>query len=139
MRLIGRDIKRTIIIDNLKENFMSTCPYNGIEITSWYGEDLEDTELNDLIPFLKTIAQNEEKDVRKVLKHYEGRYAQYVADLGKDSIVLSPIRSDIKEGQLSSLILDKQDSIESARSTASLVDQFKEKKAKRKIIDKVIV
>jgi len=74
MRLIGRDIKKTIIIDNLKENFLSTCPYNGIEIKSWFGDDLEDTELKKLIPFLKAIVNNEEKDVRKVLKHYEGKY-----------------------------------------------------------------
>jgi len=70
LRLLGRDIKKTIIIDNLKENFWSTCPNNGIEIESWYGEDLDDTELLKLIPALKCIVQNEEKDVRKVIKHY---------------------------------------------------------------------
>jgi CTD small phosphatase-like protein 2 len=64
LRLIGRDIKKTIIIDNLKENYMSTCPDNGIEIKSWYGEDLDDTELLKLIPFLKSIVENEERDVR---------------------------------------------------------------------------
>jgi len=56
MRLIGRDIKKSIIIDNLKENFFTTCPNNGIEIESWYGEDLDDVELLKLIPFLKGIA-----------------------------------------------------------------------------------
>ena len=70
MRLIGRDIKKTIIIDNLKENYISTCPDNGIEIKSWYGEDLDDTELLKLIPILKSIVENEEKDVRKVIKKY---------------------------------------------------------------------
>jgi CTD small phosphatase-like protein 2 len=45
LRLLGRDIKKTIIIDNLRENFWSTCPDNGIEIESWYGDDLDDTEL----------------------------------------------------------------------------------------------
>jgi len=82
LRLIGRDIKKTIIIDNLKENFESTCPNNGIEIESWYGDDLEDTALRDLIPFLKAIVENEEKDVRKVIKKYNGDYSRYVKEIG---------------------------------------------------------
>ena len=53
MRLIGRDIKKSIIIDNLRENFWTTCPENGLEIESWYGIDMADTELKKLIPFLK--------------------------------------------------------------------------------------
>ena len=53
MRLLGRDIKKTIIIDNLKENFWSTCPNNGLEIKSWYGVDMCDQELKNFIPFLK--------------------------------------------------------------------------------------
>ena len=75
MRLIGRDIKKTLIIDNLKENYDSTCPDNGIEIESWYGDDLDDTELLQLIPFLKAMVQNEEKDVRKVLKTYRDDFS----------------------------------------------------------------
>ena len=78
--MLGRDIKKTIIIDNLKENFWSTCPNNGIEIESWYGEDLDDTELMKLIPVLRAIAENEEKDVRKVIKHYRRDLAQYAID-----------------------------------------------------------
>ena len=52
--MLGRDIKKTIIIDNLADNFMSTCPDNGIEIESWYGDDPSfiDSELLKLIPFL---------------------------------------------------------------------------------------
>ena len=64
LRLLGRDIKKTIIIDNMAENYMSTCPLNGIKIMDWYGDNLEDTELLKLIPFLKAIAINEEPDVR---------------------------------------------------------------------------
>jgi len=78
LRLIGRDIKKSIIIDNLRENYWSTCPNNGIEIESWYGEDLDDTELYKLIPFLKALVENEEKDVRKVLKRYDNNYDQYI-------------------------------------------------------------
>ena len=54
LRLLGRDIKKTIIIDNLLANFIDTCPLNGIEIESWYGDDpnFTDIELLKLIPFL---------------------------------------------------------------------------------------
>lgn len=75
LRLIGRDIKKTIIIDNLKENFMSTCPSNGIEIESWYGEEMDDKELVKLIPFLKGLVENEEKDVRKVINMYRNDFS----------------------------------------------------------------
>ena len=54
----------------MKENYISTCPDNGIEINSWYGDDLDDTELLKLIPFLRSIVENEEKDVRQVIKKY---------------------------------------------------------------------
>ena len=59
---------------------MSTCPNNGIEIQSWFGEDLYDNELLKLIPVLKTIVQNEEKDVRKVIKKYRDDLQQYAID-----------------------------------------------------------
>jgi len=74
LRLLGRDIKKCIIIDNLQENFITTCPDNGIEITSWYGDDMDDSELNKLIPFLEALVENEEEDVRKVLKLYRNDY-----------------------------------------------------------------
>lgn len=83
LRLLGRDIKRTIIIDNLKENFWSTCPNNGIEIADWYGEDLDDTELLKLIPVLRAMAENEEPDIRKVIKHYRKDLAKYAIDFRK--------------------------------------------------------
>ena len=67
---MGRDLQKTLIIDNLKDNYINSCPNNGIEIKSWYGDDLSDCELLKLIPFLKAIATNDEKDVRKVIKMY---------------------------------------------------------------------
>ena len=85
LRLLGRDINKTIIIDNLRENFWTTCPNNGIEILSWYGDDLDDTELLKLIPVLKTIAINGEKDVRKVIKHYRHDLPQYAVDFQRCS------------------------------------------------------
>jgi phage terminase small subunit len=83
MRLLGRDIKKTIIIDNLRENFDSTCPNNGLEIESWYGIDMADTELKRLIPFLKQIALNQEKDVRPIIEKYRDNYEKYLEDSEK--------------------------------------------------------
>lgn len=48
---LGRPLTKTILLDNLKENF-SWQPRNGIEIKSWY-DDKSDCELKLLIPRLK--------------------------------------------------------------------------------------
>ena len=62
---------------------MSTCPDNGIEIDSWYGDDLDDTELQKLIPFLIGMVKNEERDIRKVLKKYRNNHEGYLDDFFK--------------------------------------------------------
>jgi CTD small phosphatase-like protein 2 len=59
---IGRDIKRMIIIDNLKENFCWQ-KQNGIHIRSWY-DDPQDTQLYQLVPLLKSIVTDGFTDVR---------------------------------------------------------------------------
>ena len=69
----------------MSENFMSTCPLNGIKIMDWYGDDLEDTELLKLIPFLKAIAINEENDVRTVIKLNQSSPSQ--GEIEKSSIL----------------------------------------------------
>ena len=38
---LGRKLERTIIVDNLAENFMATTPNNGIWVESWY-DDMQD-------------------------------------------------------------------------------------------------
>jgi len=48
---IGRDLEKTIIIDNLKENFCWQ-PSNGIHIITWY-DDESDDELLKISNFLK--------------------------------------------------------------------------------------
>ena len=48
-------MERTIIIDNLAENFSLTTPSNGLWIRSWF-DDMDDTMLLRLIPFLKDIS-----------------------------------------------------------------------------------
>jgi CTD small phosphatase-like protein 2 len=63
---LGRDLSRTIIIDNVYENFQLQ-PDNAIFIKTWKG-DIEDTSLFDLVPFLKGIVVKKVPDVRNVLR-----------------------------------------------------------------------
>lgn len=65
--MIGRSLEKTIIIDNIGDNFNFTSPDNGIQIISWY-DDLDDTELEKYVGFLKEIAVRKEPDVRPVIK-----------------------------------------------------------------------
>jgi len=50
---LGRDLDRTLIIDNVQENFMLQ-PNHGIFIMTWY-DDPEDTALFDLVPLLEEL------------------------------------------------------------------------------------
>jgi TFIIF-interacting CTD phosphatase-like protein len=51
---IGRPIEKTIIIDNIKENYCWQKD-NGIEIKSFI-DDLQDCELQKLVPVLSAVA-----------------------------------------------------------------------------------
>lgn len=44
-------MSKTIIIDNIAENFKSQ-PFNGIQIKTW-NDDITDTQLNDICKILK--------------------------------------------------------------------------------------
>jgi TFIIF-interacting CTD phosphatase-like protein len=65
---LGRDLSRTIIIDNVFENFQLQ-PDNAIFIKTWKG-DLEDTSLIDLAPFLRGLVIKKVKDVRIIMKKF---------------------------------------------------------------------
>ena len=52
---MGRDLKRTIIIDNIRENF-ERQDGNGIEIKTWLSDPL-DRELDNLQVFLKGLVE----------------------------------------------------------------------------------
>jgi len=60
---IGRDLKHTIIIDNSPTSYLFH-PSNAVPITTWFN-DIHDSELLDLIPFLTDLATVD--DVTKVL------------------------------------------------------------------------
>ena len=61
---INEDLKRTVIVDNIKESFYLNQE-NGIEIKSWYG-DKDDKELIKLGKVLDALA--EMADVRVGIK-----------------------------------------------------------------------
>ena len=65
---LGRDLSKTIIIDNIEENF-SAQPDNGICIKTWYS-DPKDRELDNLIPVLASFVTGRTRDVRPLLRHY---------------------------------------------------------------------
>ena len=59
---LGRALERTIIVDNIRDNF-NKQPENGIEILTWVG-DPADRELQRLAAFLKEMVRNRITDVR---------------------------------------------------------------------------
>lgn len=65
---LGRDIKKTIIVDNIRDNFERQKD-NGIEILTWLS-DPEDRELYKLGTFLTKLAQGQVPDVRDLIKQY---------------------------------------------------------------------
>ena len=76
LRLLGRDLRKTIIIDNLKENFERTTPDNGIHICNFEG-CFDDNELPKFQQFLCRLAHNEEDDVRNVIYEYRDKWEEY--------------------------------------------------------------
>lgn len=63
---LGRDMSKTIIIDNIASNF-KLQPRNGIAISTWVGEP-EDISLLNLIPVLKKLVIENVSDVRSGLE-----------------------------------------------------------------------
>ena len=67
--ILGRDLNRTIIVDNMKQNYKNQ-PNNGITIRPFWGKDVEDTALVDLLDILKKIVEKN-MDVISGLKYYK--------------------------------------------------------------------
>ena len=89
---IGRPLNKTIIVDNVAENF-SLQPDNGIFIKSWF-EDPSDTALHELAPLLKRkcnkfyysdalfcqteIVEKKVKDVREALRKFRDQMLEQI-------------------------------------------------------------
>jgi len=81
LRLLGDrfDIKRTVLVDNMVENF-AIQPSNGILVREFY-DNPEDTHLNDVLKLLKKLV--DVSDVRKILRPHwnqSGVYSYKFAD-----------------------------------------------------------
>ena len=66
---IGRDLGRTIIVDNLEDNF-KLQPSNGIHIWTWL-DDMKDTQLDDLGKILKDLVSKNPSDIRPIIKKFK--------------------------------------------------------------------
>lgn len=67
---LGRELHKTIIVDNMPQNFRLQKD-NGIFIRTFYGEDVNDCALLDLIPILTEIVSKRPKDIRNELHLYK--------------------------------------------------------------------
>ena len=76
LNLLGRDLKRTIIVDNIKDNFCLQRE-NGILINTWLS-DMDDRSLLELIPFLREIVIKRVKDVKKSLQNFRDSVMRYI-------------------------------------------------------------
>jgi TFIIF-interacting CTD phosphatase-like protein len=66
---VGRALDKTIIVDNLKENFQWQQS-NGIEIPTWFS-DKKDINLSKLKSFLVGLAESRVKDVREHVPQFK--------------------------------------------------------------------
>jgi len=78
LSFLGRDLNKTIIVDNIAENFLLQ-PENGISIKSWYN-DPEDTALVELTPLLMQMVQAKVPDVRVALRESKEQMLRLIAD-----------------------------------------------------------
>ena len=67
------DLSKTVIVDNIADNFALQTE-NGINIKSWYSNDLEDVELKKLSKILQGFLALD--DVRKGIKQIGGRVGE---------------------------------------------------------------
>lgn len=78
LSLLGRDISKTIIIDNISDNFILQ-PDNGIFISTWY-DDMRDRFLDKITPLLCEIVEKKVPDVRRALRAYRDQILRQVAN-----------------------------------------------------------
>jgi CTD small phosphatase-like protein 2 len=66
---IKKDLRKIIIVDNLKEN-MKLQADNGITIKGWYNDNPNDTELIKIGKGLKDIYLSGQEDVRPLIRDF---------------------------------------------------------------------
>jgi CTD small phosphatase-like protein 2 len=73
---LGRDLTKTIIADNVAENF-SLQNDNGIFVKTWF-DDPNDVMLESLAPLLREIVVRKVKDVRAALRNYRDQFLRQI-------------------------------------------------------------
>ena len=73
---LGFDLEKTIIVDNIPENFENQKS-NGIYIKSYF-DDPKDRVLLDLIPILETVVESGALDVRSFLQMYKSAMIEII-------------------------------------------------------------
>lgn len=79
---LGRNLARTIIVDNVAENFQLQ-PANGIAIKTWI-TDFSDVALTKLAPLLEEIVKKKVPDVRVALSRCKQQMSEQIAKGVKD-------------------------------------------------------
>lgn len=78
-------MSKTIIIDNISDNFISQ-PDNGIFISTWY-DDMQDKFLDEITPLLINIVEKKVPDVRKALRQYRDQVLRQVANGNNNPVI----------------------------------------------------
>eukprot|EP00826_Nyctotherus_ovalis_P057075 TRINITY_DN7796_c0_g4_i1.p4 TRINITY_DN7796_c0_g4~~TRINITY_DN7796_c0_g4_i1.p4 ORF type:complete len:117 (+),score=34.29 TRINITY_DN7796_c0_g4_i1:1391-1741(+) len=79
---LGRNLAKTIIVDNVAENFQLQ-PANGIVIKTWI-TDFNDVALTKLAPLLEEIVRKKVPDTRVALSKYKQQMSEQMAKGFKD-------------------------------------------------------
>ena len=82
LSLLGRDLHRTIIIDNISDNFILQ-PDNGIFCSTWY-DDMTDKFLPEISPLLVEIVEKKVPDVRNGMRTYRDQMLRQIS-LGQNA------------------------------------------------------
>ncbi len=83
---IGRNLNRTIIVDNLADNF-KLQPNNGIQIGTWT-DDMKDTQLNDIDIILTQIIERKPQDLKPIIRRLNDEINRKM----KSNINLNPFK-----------------------------------------------
>ena len=82
LSLLGRDLKKTIIIDNISDNFILQQD-NGIFISTWY-DDMTDNFLQEISPLLVELVEKKIPDVRIGMRSYRDQILRQITS-GKNA------------------------------------------------------
>lgn len=79
-------MNKTIIIDNISDNFISQ-PGNGIFCSTWY-DDMNDRFLDEISPLLINIVERKVPDVRIALRKYRDQLIRQVTNGNKNPVIM---------------------------------------------------